>query len=326
MRMIGRVAASVLGFVLAASVDDVLANVEAFPVKPIRLIIASAPQGGTDTTGRIIATALTESLGQQVIPENRAGAGGQIATGFVAKAPPDGYTLLISAGQSLVVHPHTYLKLPYDVARDFAPISLAGASDYACAVHPSLPVRTVKDLVALARAKPGQILFSSSGNSSIPHLGGELFKLIAKVDMLHVPYKGGGPAAIAILSGEVSLMLGSLPTVIPHANTGKLRLIATASEKRSKALPDLPTVNETLPGIVVTAWYAMLAPAGTTKEIVGKLNAEIVKAVRSPKVSQILVNSGSEPVTTTPEELRAFLTAETAKWGQVVKAAGLKRE
>lgn len=326
MRIIQWVAAGVLGFAMATSVDDVFANAEAFPVKPIRLIIASAPQGGTDTTGRIVAAALTESLGQQVVPENRAGAGGQIGTGFVAKAPPDGYTLLISAGQSLVVHPNTYSKLPYDVARDFAPISLAGASDYALAVHPSLPVRAVKDLVALARAKPGQILFSSSGNSSIPHLGGELFKLIAKVDMLHVPYKGGGPAAIAILSGEVSLMLGSLPTVIPHAKTGKLRLIATASEKRSKALPDLPTVNETLPGIVVTAWYAMLAPAGTTKEIVDKLNAEIVKAVRSPKVSQILVNSGSEPVTTTPEELRVFLTVETAKWGKVVKAAGIKRE
>ena len=213
------------------------------------------PQGGTDTIARIAAAQLSESLGQQVIVDNRPGANGQIAVAVLAKSPPDGYTLLMSGAASLVIHPHTYSKLPYDVARDLQPVSLMAASDYILAVHPSLPVKTVKDLIALAKAKPGQIAFASSGQSGIPHLAGELFKLRANVDMLHVPYKGGGPAALAILSGEVSLMFGTGPTVVPHAKAGRLRLIATASEQRSKSLPQLPTVGETLPGVLVSAWY-----------------------------------------------------------------------
>ena len=299
---------------------------QAYPNKPLRLIVSSAPQGGTDTIARITAAALTESLGQQVIVENRPGANVQIAVTLVAKSPPDGYTLLMSGAASMVIHPHTYSKLPYDVARDFIPVTLVASSDYILAVHPSLPVRTVKDLIALAKAKPREIAFSSSGQSSIPHLAGELFKLRANVDMLHVPYKGGGPAAVAILGGEVSLMFGTGPTVVPYGRTGKLRLIATASEKRSKSLPELPTVGETLPGIVVSAWYGMQVPAGTPKDIVSRLHADIVKAVATEKVARAIVASGLEPVTNSPEQFAAYIREQTVTWGKVARAARIPVE
>ena len=309
---------------LAASVDSVPAQI--YPSKPLRLIVSSAPQGGTDTIARITAATLTSTLAQQVVVENRAGANGQIALALLAKSPPDGYTLLMSGAASMVIHPHTYAKLPYDVAKDFAPVSLVASSDYILSVHPSLPVKTVKDLIALARARPGQIAFSSSGLSSLPHLAGELFKQRAQVDMLHVPYKAGGPAALAILGGEVSLMFGTGPTVVPHAKNGKLRLIATASEQRSKSLPELPTVGETLPNIVVTAWYGMHVPAGTPKEIITRINADIVKAVATEKVARSIIASGLEPVTNSPEEFAAYIRKETAVWGKVVKDSGVRIE
>ena len=299
---------------------------QSYPNKPLRLIVSSAPQGGTDTIARIAAATLSESLGQQVVVENRPGANGQIAVTLVAKSPPDGYTLLMSGAASMVIHPHTYSKLPYDVTRDFSTVSLLASSDYILAVHPSLPVRSVSDLIKLARARPGQIAFSSSGQSSLPHLAGELFKQRAKVDMLHVPYKGGGPAAIAILGGEVSLMFGTGPTVVHYGKSGRLRLIATASEKRSKSLPELPTVGETLPGIVVTAWYGLQVPAGTPREIVSRLNADIVKAVANERVARSIVASGLEPLTSSPEQFAAYIRDQTVTWGKVVKASGMTVE
>ena len=316
--------AFVFGVVHAAVMAPV--HAQTYPSKPIRLIVSSGPQGGTDTTARITAAVLSESLGQQVIVENRPGANGQIAVAVAAKSPPDGYTLLMSGAASLVIHLHTYAKLPYDVARDLTPVTLVSSSDYVLAVHPSLPVRTVRDLIVLAKAKPGQLAFSSSGQSGIPHLAGELFKLRANVDMLHVPYKGGGPAALAILSGEVSLMFGTGPTVVPYSKAGKLLLIATASEKRSKSLPELPTVGETLPGIVVSAWYGMQVPAGTPKEIVSRLHADIVKAVATEKVSRGIIASGLEPVTNTPEQFAAYIREQTVTWGRVVRAARIPIE
>ena len=316
--------AFVFGVVHAAVMAPV--HAQTYPSKPIRLIVSSGPQGGTDTTARITAAVLSESLGQQVIVENRPGANGQIAVAVAAKSPPDGYTLLMSGAASLVIHPHTYAKLPYDVARDLTPVTLVSSSDYVLAVHPSLPVRTVRDLIVLAKAKPGQLAFSSSGQSGIPHLAGELFKLRANVDMLHVPYKGGGPAALAILSGEVSLMFGTGPTVVPYSKAGKLLLIATASEKRSKSLPELPTVGETLPGIVVSAWYGMQVPAGTPKEIVSRLHADIVKAVATEKVSRGIIASGLEPVTNTPEQFAAYIREQAVTWGRVVRAARIPIE
>jgi len=307
------------GLLLAA-----VAAGQTYPERPVRLIMASAVGGGTDTMGRIMAAALSEQLGQQFVPENRPGAGGQIATASVTKSPPDGYTLLFAAGQSLVIHPHTYASLPYNVARDLAPITLVGASDYILAVHPSLPVRSPKDLVALARAKPGALAFGSSGNSSIPHLAGELFKQVAKVDMLHVPFKGGGPAVIAILSGEISLIFGSGPTVVRHGTSGKLRLVATCSDKRTRMLPNVPAMGETLKGIEVSSWYSIQAPAGTPREVITRIHAAAIKAVAEPKVVKVMAAEGVEPLTMTPEELAAFLRAETAKWGKVVRAAGLR--
>ena len=325
MRRSPKLAASLT--VLASLCSAGAVHAQAYPVKPVRLIVSSSPQGGTDTIARITAATLTDSLGQQVIVENRPGANGQIAVRLVAKSPPDGYTLLMSGAASMVIHPHTYSKLPYDPVRDFATVSLVASSDYILAVHPSLPVRTVKDLIALARAKPGQIAFASSGQSGIPHLAGELFKLRANVDMLHVPYKGGGPAALAILSGEVSLMFGTGPTVVPYGRTGRLRLIAIASERRWKLLPELPTIAEAgLPGVVVTAWYGMQVPAGTPRDIVTRLNADIVKAVANEKVARSIVASGLEPVTTTPEQFAAYIREQTITWGKVAKAARIPVE
>ena len=302
------------------------ATAQTYPAKTIRIIGPSSPGGGIDTSGRILAAALTPALGQQVVLENRPGAGGIVGTEIVAKAPPDGYTLMLSAAAALVVFPHTFTKLPYDPLRDFAPISLVANSEYILAVHPSLPVKTVKDLIALARARPGQIAFSSSGNFGFPHLAGELLKQHAKIRMLHVPYKGGGPAATAILSGEVSLMFGTGPTVVPHAKAGRLRLIATAGDKRSKALPELPTVKETLPGVEVSAWYGLLAPAGTPREIISRLNAETVKALANPKVQQQIANAGAEAASNTPEEFAALIKTDLARWAKAVKATGLPPE
>jgi tripartite-type tricarboxylate transporter receptor subunit TctC len=312
--------------VLALAFASGIAFSQSYPTKPLKLIVSSSPQGGTDTIARIAAAQLSESLGQQVVVDNRPGANGQIAVAMLAKSPPDGYTLLMSGAASLVIHPHTVSKLPYDVARDLQPVSLMAASDYILAVHPSLPVKSVKDLIALAKTKPGQIAFSSSGQSGIPHLAGELFKLRANVDMLHVPYKGGGPAALAILSGEVSCMFGTGPTVVPYAKTGRLRLIATASEKRSKSLPELPTVGETLPGIIVSAWYGMQVPTGTPKEIVARLHSDIAKAVANEKVARAIVASGLEPVSNSPEEFTKYIREQTVTWGKVVKAARIPVE
>ena len=299
------------------------ASAQTYPTRSIRIIGPSSPGGGIDATGRILAAALTQSLGQQVVLENRPGAGGIIGTELAAKAPPDGYTLMLTAAAALVVFPHTFSKLPYDSVRDFAPISLVASSEYILAVHPSLPVKTVKDLVALARARPAQIVFASTGNFSLPHLAGELLQQQGGIQMLHVPYKGGGPAALAILGGEVSLMFGTGPTVVPHAKAGRLRLIATAGGKRSKNLPELPTVTETLPGVEVSAWYGVLAPAGTPNEIISKLNAETVKAIADPKVMQQIANAGAEAVSSTPEEFSAYIKAELARWGKAIKTAGI---
>ena len=299
---------------------------QSYPQRTIRMIGPSSPGGGIDASGRILAAAIAPSLGQQVVFENRPGAGGIVGTEVVAKAPPDGYTLMLTAAAAIVIFPHTFSKLSYDPIRDFAPISLVASSEYILAVHPSLPVKTVKELIAFARARPGAIAFSSSGNFGLPHLAGELLKSQANINMLHVPYKGGGPAATAILSGEVALMFGTGPTVVPHARAGRLRLIAIAAAKRSKTMPELPTVAETLPGVEVSAWYGLMAPAGTPKEIIARLNAETVKAIATPKVAQQIANSGAEPISSTPEEFAAYIKLEHARWGKAVKATGLPLE
>lgn len=315
------VAVSLAAFIVGGISAHAVA--QTYPSKPIRLITPYAPGGGVDATARIIGHALSEGLGQQVVIDNRGGASGRIGTELASKAPADGYNLLLGSVAPNAIIPGAYAKLPYDSVKDFVPISLVAVTDYVLTVHPSLPVRSVKELIGLARARPGQILFASTGNLGGPHLAGELFKQLAKVNMVHVPYKGGGAATTAILAGETSLIFGTGPTVVPHAKAGRLRLIATTGGKRSKVLPDLPTVGETLPGHEVTQWYGILAPTGTPPEIVSRLNSEIKKAVANPKVAQQFTGLGATATASTPDEFAAHIKAEIAKWGKVVKSSGL---
>jgi tripartite-type tricarboxylate transporter receptor subunit TctC len=290
----------------------------------VRLISPYPPGGGTDATARIIAQSLGEQMGQQVVVDSRGGASGRIGTELAAKSPPDGYTIVLGNVAPLAILPGSGLKLAYEPLKDFQPLSLIATSDYILTVHPSLPAKSVKELIALARSKPGALTYASSGNLGGPHLAGELINLLAKVNVLHVPYKGNGPAAVAILTGESQMMFGSGPSVVPHIDAGKLRALATTGPKRS--MPNLPTMAELLPGYEVTQWYGLLVPAGTPKDIVSRLHKEIVAAVANPKNAQALVKLGTQPHSNTPEEFAAFIRSETAKYAKVIKAAGIKAE
>lgn len=297
---------------------------QAYPSKPIRLISPYPPGGGTDATARIIAQALSQHLGQQIVVDTRPGASGRIGTEIAAKSAPDGYTLVLGNVAPLAILPAAVAKLPYDPIRDFSPISLIALSDYVLTVHPSLPARSVKELLALAKSKPGELTYASSGSLGAPHLAGELINLTAKVKLLHVPYKGNGPAAIAVMTGESTMMFGSGPSVVPHFKSGKMRGLATTGRKRT--LPELPTVSELLPGYEVTQWYGVLVPAGVPKDILDRLSREIVRAVADPKVAQLFTNLGTQPLSNTPEEFRAFIRAETDKWGKVIRAADIRAD
>lgn len=297
---------------------------QAYPAKTIRLISPYPPGGGTDATARIIAQALGDQMGQQVIVDSRGGASGRIGTEIAAKSPADGYTLVLGNVAPLAILPGSGIKLPYDAANGFNPISLIALSDYVLTVHPSLPARSVKDLLALARAKPGALTYASSGNLGGPHLAGELINLLAKVKVIHVPYKGNGPAAVAVLTGESTMMFGSGPSVVPHVSAGKMRALATTGSKRT--IPDLPAMTELLPGYEVTQWYGILVPAGVPKDIIDRLNKEIVRAVANPKIAGMFVRLGTQPVSTSPDEFATFIRTETEKWGKVIKAAEIKAE
>lgn len=299
---------------------------QAFPSKPIRIVVPYPPGGPIDIVTRPLAQKLNEGMNNPVVVDNRGGANGIIGIDNVAKSPADGYSLIVASAGSFAINPNVYAKLPFDVIKDFTPVSLFVTVPELLVVHPSLPVKSVKDLIALARSKPGQINFGSAGNGSMAHLAAELFKLLARVDMVHVAYKGGGPAVTATLAGEVSVYFGSGPAVAPHAKAGKLRAIATSGAKRSRTIPGLPTVGETLPGHEAVQWFGILAPTGTPKDIVLKLHAAIVKAVGTARVAQQLAAVGSEPVSDSPEEFAAHIKAEIAKWGKVVKAAALSFE
>ena len=296
------------------------ASAQPYPAKPIRLIVPFTPSGGTDASARILAQALTDDAGWRFVVENRPGASGRIGTELAAKAPADGYTLLVGSVAPNAIIPSAVSNLPYDAVRDFAPISLLVTSDFILAVHPSLPARSVKDMVALARSKPGEINFSSVGNISGSHMTGELLKQLAKINIVHVAYKGPGAAVIAVLSGEVSFYFGSGPTLTPHANAGRLRLLASTGSKRSQFNPGLPTVSETVPGHESTQWFGILAPFGTSKEIISKLHGAIAAAARTPKVVEQFAAVGSESIGSSPAEFAAFIKAEMNKWGKVVKS------
>ena len=294
---------------------------QGYPAKPVRLVSPFPPAGGTDAIARIIAQAMGEQMGQQVVVENRGGAGGRIAMELVAKSAPDGYTLIMANVGPFAITPASGIELRFDPVRDFQPVSLLATADYILTVHPSLPVRSVTELLALARAKPGALNYASSGSISGPHLSGELLNLLGKVRMTHVPYKGNGPAAVALLSGEAAIMFGR-GSVLPHIEAGKLRGIATTAAKRST--PGLPTIAETLPGYEILQWYGVLVPANTPRDIVARLNREIAVALAKPKVAQAYAGFGVEPAPGTPEAFAALMKAETVRYASLIKAAGIK--
>jgi tripartite-type tricarboxylate transporter receptor subunit TctC len=291
------------------------------------MIVPSAPGSGPDTMARAIGQQLTTVLGQPVVVENRGGAGGSIGGEVAAKAPPDGYTLIMASAGSHAVNVGLYPKLAYDPVRDFAPISLVSSAPNILIVHPSLPVKTVKDLIALAKAKPGALSFGSGGNGSTAHLSGELFKMLANVNIVHVPFKGAPGAVLAVMSGEVELAFPNLPPALPQVRAGKLRAIAVTTSKRFAAVPQIPTVAESgVPGFEARAWFGVLAPAGTPRSIVTQLNSAIVTIVRSPQMRERLLADGAEAIGSTPEEFTTVMKIDIAKWAKVIKASGAKAD
>jgi tripartite-type tricarboxylate transporter receptor subunit TctC len=288
------------------------------------MVVPFPPGGGVDSMGRIVAQRLTDALGRQIVVDNRAGANGMIGSELVARAPKDGYTLLFN-GANFVTTPSLYAKVNYDPVRDFDPVSLVSLAPNILVVHPSLPAKSVADLISLARARPGMVTFAGSGSGSTPHLAGELFKVMAKVSMVHVPYRGSGPAMVGLLSGEAVTMFLPAINAGPHLKSGRLRAIAVTSAKRLPAYPELPTIAESgLRGYESSQWYGALAPAGTPVEIVNLLNGHIVKIMHAPDLQKRLLEEGTVPVGSTRAEFAAHIRSETEKWAKVIKASGAK--
>jgi tripartite-type tricarboxylate transporter receptor subunit TctC len=294
-----------------------------YPTKSVRLINAFAPGGASDVVARNFAAKLTESMGQQVTVENRVGAGGNIASEFVARSPADGYTILMGT-LFLATNQSLYSKLTWDPQKDFAPISMVTASPLILCVHPSLPVRNTKELIVLAKKRPGELNFPSAGNGTSMHLSGELFNMMAGIKTQHVPYKGSGPGVLDLVSGRVQFMLNPMPEPVPFINTGRLRALATSTAKRISALPDLPPVAEALPGFETITWQGFLVPAGTPKAIIDRLHGEFVKALKDPDFASRLRGMGLEIYGTTPAEFAQFIRDENVKWGKVIKATGAR--
>ena len=310
-----------LGCALAATP----ACAQPYPDKPIRVIVP-VPAGGTpDVVARMVAPGLSALLGQQLVIDNRGGAGGLIGAELAAKAAPDGYTLFFSSPGSLTILPHMHKTVGYDTLRDFAPVSLVAIGPFLLITHPSVPVKTVKDLIALAKAQPGKLNYASAGSGAANHLAMELFKSMAAVDITHVPYKGAPQAITDLIGGSVDLMFNSIPPVIQHIRAGRLRLLAVSSAKRSPQLPDVPTVSEAgVPGYEFTTWFGLLAPARTPPAILARLNAELVKVVHAPDMKAQLEIQGYDPVGGTPQEFSAFIRAENAKYAKLVRLSGAK--
>jgi tripartite-type tricarboxylate transporter receptor subunit TctC len=302
-----------------------LAAAQDYPTRPVRLIIPFPPGGSNDVVGRLIAIKLGDRLGKQVVVDNRSGAGGVIGTEVVAKAPPDGYTLLI-VSMAHAVNPWLY-RLNYDPIKDFAPVGLLAKGANVLVVHPSLPVRSVADLIALAKKQPGDLQYASAGIGSFQHLGGELFKLMAGVDMLHVPFKGGGPALVDVVGGHTKVMFSSMVQTVPHIHSGKLRALGTGGPQRSPVLPDVPTIAEAgVPAYEAVNWWGMVAPVGTPKAIIDKLNTELEVVQNAPEVQKQFALEGGEPVPMKPAVFGAYMVSEMNKWEKVVKQGGIKAE
>lgn len=301
-----------------------VAHSQPYPTRPIRLVVPYPPGGGTDIIARIVGQKLTENLGQQIIVDNRGGAGGTIGTDIVAKSVPDGHTILM-APTSHVINPSIYSKLPYDTVKDFVPITFAVSATILLVVHPSVPAKSVKELIALAKARPGQLNFGSAGNGTVFHLAAELFKRQAGIDMVHVPFKGGGPTIANLVAGQVSLAFETMLALSPFLKAGRVRALAVASAKRSSVMPELPTIAELgFPSIVAENWYGVYAPAGTSKAIISRLNTEIVKILRTQEVKERFQGLGTEVVASTPEELAEYIRSEIEKWSKTAKEAGAR--
>ena len=293
-----------------------------YPARPISMVVGFAQGGGTDTASRIIAKRLSENLGQPVLVENKAGAGGNIATEFVVKAPPDGYTILLGSVGTLAITPHLPPKPPFDSLRDLVPITMAVVFPNVLVIHPSVPANTLADFVKLAKAKPGVLNYGSSGVGNAGHLAGELFRIQAGIDIVHVPYKGGGPATPDLLGGQISAIFATPASVVGHIKTGRLRALATTGPQRSLAMPDVPTIAESgYPGYEAVNWYAYVAPAKTPKEILVRLNQELVKVLNVPEVREQLISHGLEPQPGPAESLAKYIEREYATWGRVVREA-----
>ncbi len=298
---------------------------QAYPSKPIRLIVPFPPGGSTDFFGRVTAQRLGQTLGEQVLVDNRGGAGGNIGTELAAKSPPDGYTLLLGHTGTLAINPALYAKVPYDPVRDFSPVSLVATTALVLVSHPSLPAKTVKDLISLARTRPGQINYATGGNGTGTHLSAELFKTMARVDITHVPYKGSGPAIVSVIAGETSILFTPIPAVVGHVKAGRLRAIGVTDVRRSDVLPNVLTIAEGgLPGYESTLKFGLLTPAGAATQIISTLNRAVVKSMGTSDARDQLAKEGAEPTVSTPEEFRTVILSEMKKWAAIVKSSGAR--
>ena len=307
---------------LCTALGTVAAHAETYPSRPVTLVVPSGPAGAVDSVARVLAQHLGQQIGQTIVVDNRAGAGGNIGTDFAAKAPRDGYTLLMAASSSQTINPVLYSKIPFDPIKDFEPISLIATAPYALVVNPKLPASTVAELIQLAKKQP--LYYGSAGNGSLNHLLGEMLKSSAGIDMTHVPYKAVAAAAADTVSGQVQLLFGSLPGVMPLVRSGQLRALAVATSQRTKLAPDLPTIGETVPGFQATAWYGLMAPAGTPRAVLDKLQAATAKVLTSKEFADTLAKQGVEIMGSTPQQFKALIVQDLAMWSKVVKTSGAK--
>lgn len=317
-----RMAVTIMGVVMAAN-----AGAQAYPTKPIRLVVPFPPGGAVDFYARVIQSPLAEILGQAVVIDNKAGASGMLGAGIVAKSPSDGYTLLLGNIASLAINVGIYSKMAYDPQKDFTPVIRTVDVNYVLAVHPSLPVKTVSELIAHAKANPGKLSYGSAGSGSLPHLAAELFKAQTGIDMVHVPYKGGGPMVTDLLGGSIQMVIGDQANLMPHVQTGRLRALAVATPKRSPKMPEIPTIAESgLTGFNATAWQGLVGPANLPPEVTRRLNAAFNQVMAQPAVREKLLGGGLEPVGGTPEQFAGFIGDEIVKWTKIAKDVGAKAD
>jgi tripartite-type tricarboxylate transporter receptor subunit TctC len=316
---------AVAALLAAALAPPSVARAQAYPNKPIKMVAPSTPGDAPDVIARLVADKLSVVLGQQVVVENRPGAGGVVGSDAVAKAAPDGYTLIMGNAGSHGINAAVYSKLPYDIQRDFVPVSQVAIAPNIVVINPGIPANSVSEFIAYAKANPGKLSYASGGNGSSAHMSMELFKSMAGLDIQHVPYKGSSPALTDLIGGQVAIFIGNMPPTVPHVKAGKLRALAVTTKSRSALMPELPTINEgALPGFETVAWFGVLAPAGTPPDIVNRLSTEIGKIARSPEMRERLIAMGAEPVGSTPAEFKAVIDRDIAKWKPLAQKVGIK--